>query len=141
MQGFGLLSAAGAKDALALGPWTSYTPTLTQGVSVSLSANTSTYVQIGKIVVAFINITASSAGTASNEIQVSLPVTAANSTGSIGSFRYFDAGTAHYVGTCELVSTSVVAMYRDNSSSTLGSGGPTVASTDFIHMTIVYMAA
>jgi hypothetical protein len=65
--------------------WTSWTPTVTQGVSMSLSANTSKYLKIGSVVFVRCAITFSSTGTVANNIVLTLPavLTCASSFGFV----------------------------------------------------------
>ncbi len=58
---------------------TDFTPTCTQGVSVTVTNNNSKYVQIGKLVVCLIRFAAGSSGTIASAIEIGgLPVASAN---------------------------------------------------------------
>lgn len=134
----GLISGSGTS----LGAWAAWTPTVTQGVGITLTSNNSKYMQIGKLVVGTVYVSFSSAGTASSTITISVPpVTPASgySGGSIGNFRYFDSGTAHYVGTATLSGTTLINLYRDNTGGALTS--PTIASGDSLLIMFMYEAA
>lgn len=64
-------------DVLAkLGVWSTYTPTWTQSATITKTVTRSEYVQLGKIVTGVVSLSATSAGTASNAILITNPVTA-----------------------------------------------------------------
>jgi hypothetical protein len=74
--------------ALQIGPWTTYTPTVTatSGAFTTLVTNAS-FCQIGKTVHLAISIGITTAGTASGGINVTLPVTAKTGSIAVGSGR------------------------------------------------------
>jgi hypothetical protein len=58
------------------GVWTTYTPILSQTVTVSTSTTTGRYVRFGSLVIVRVRLIASSSGTAGGIITASLPITA-----------------------------------------------------------------
>jgi hypothetical protein len=82
-----------------LGPWNTYTPTLTQnGAAVAKTVNYAKYIQIGKTVFGNVTIAATAAGTLNTNINSSLPVTPVTASLVIGSFWYLTAGNVRYEG-------------------------------------------
>lgn len=124
--------------------WTSYTPTLTQSATLTKTINYAKYQRVGRLIFMTVNLAITSAGTAGNAILVGLPVTAASSSGIIGSFRYFDSGSAIYVGTASADggSTSVTRLFAPSSSAAFGiNPAVTAASGDTVEVSITYEAA
>ncbi len=60
------------------GTYTSWTPTVTQSGSVTVTVNFAKYIKIGKFVSGYANLTVTGTGTALNNIVISVPLTAAN---------------------------------------------------------------
>ena len=68
-----VLSAA---DLNAIGTWTAYTPTVTQGATTfTLSVNESRYTEINDVVIVSVRVTLSGTGVAGNFLLFTLPVT------------------------------------------------------------------
>ena len=61
------------------GAWTSWTPTVTQSGSVTVTNTRSRYARWGRKIEVTISLSVTGSGTSSNQITVSLPVTAAAS--------------------------------------------------------------
>jgi hypothetical protein len=128
--------------------FTSWAPTLTQGVAVTFTNNDSKYLRIGKLVVAYTSITASSSGTAGQTVTLgfgaggtALP-TARASTSIFGSYRFLDAGATNYVGTVIGNTTTAVIFYKDADGNPLGpTGGVQVTTNDVMSALLVYEAA
>ena len=80
-------------DVLAkLGAWTSYTPTVTQGVAVSKTVTYAKYVKLGRTVIGNMLLAITSSGTVSTQITVTTPVTAAQAGNiAIGQAYFYDA--------------------------------------------------
>lgn len=124
--------------------WTAFTPTLTQSATLTKTVNYAKYQRVGRTIFCVINLAITSAGTAGNAILVGLPVTAASSSGIVGVFRYFDSGSAIYVGTASADggSTSVTRLFAPSSTAAFGiNPAVTAASGDTVEVSITYEAA
>ena len=123
--------------------WTSYTPTITQGATLSKTVNYAKYKQFGKILYVNIALTITSTGTAGNRIRVSLPLPIIDSNVTVlGSGYYFDAGTAHYSGTAIIYDVNTVELYTHASANAFGaSPGVTAVNNDVIAFNLVYEVA
>jgi hypothetical protein len=87
----GALTVAGINGVDQTAAWTTYTPTITaQAGTPAATSATGRYRQIGKTVIAEMDVTITSAGTASGAVNVSLPLTAA-------AFRYAGFGFEYAV--------------------------------------------
>lgn len=75
------ITTAGTWDATFLGlapsAWSTWTPTITQGVAVTKTVTYGKYIQIGKLVVAICNLAITSNGSVGSAILLSYPVTPA----------------------------------------------------------------
>ena len=82
-------------DVLAkLGAWATYTPTWTQSATIAKTVTRSEYKQIGKTVTGVLSLAATSAGTASNAILITTPVTAKwASNAPVGAGYHYDGST------------------------------------------------
>lgn len=123
--------------------WTPYTPTLTQGATVTKTVTRAVSTKVGRTVTVQYSLVATSAGTAANLVMVGLPeATAAD--GQIGVAYILDANTnVRYVLTAYTFGT---AMIFQNDASTGGnsfgvSPAITLASGDQIAGAITYEAA
>jgi len=123
--------------------WTSYTPTITQGVTLSKTVNYAKYKQIGKTLYVNISMTITSGGTAGNRIRTSLPIPVISADVVVlGSGYYFDAGTAHYPGTAIIYDVNTVELYTHASANAIGaSPGVTAANNDVMAYNLVYEIA
>lgn len=128
--------------------WTSYTPTLTQGVGLAKTVNYAKYVQIRKTVFLQVVMTATGAGLGGT-ITVScpsglVPVTASD-TRALGDFLIKDTGTAWYSGTAMAYATSpvTIAGLAYGSNNNMGANTPvfTVAVGDVISISVQYEVA
>ena len=124
------------------GAWTTWTPAVTQGVSVTTTNTRSRFARYGRLIIATFNLTATSAGTGGSGITVSLPVTAASASSVNGSGIIRDTGTSNYGGSWEGITTGTIAMIGDGRSTYVG-GDPNLAlaNTDTLNGYIVYEAA
>lgn len=76
-------SSTGFWELTQIGPaWTSWTPTLKQGVSTNIAKtiNYAKYLTIGKLVICEVRIAPTAAGTAGSDVQLTVPVAEATST-------------------------------------------------------------
>lgn len=101
-------------------PWTGYTPTWTQGATITNTIAEADYAQDGRTITAAVNLTATSAGTANNPIIINLPVPARVAGGTKGSFAFQDASTGNiYAGSALLISTTTMAFVGSAAATTL----------------------
>lgn len=125
------------------GGWTSYTPTWTQSATITFTTNYSKYVRLGKTVIWVFELTATSAGTASNAMQLTLPVTAVGLSGVAGEFRFLDSAVGYTTGHLRGNSTTVIEGWKSLSADPWGAGAgePTVAANDVWSGFVIYEAA
>lgn len=125
--------------------WTDYSPTLSQGVTVTYTKNYAKYVQIGKFVWVNAYLSATSSGTSGSIIAVTLPVTAATSTPmQVGSGSlYRSAATTFYSCSVILGSTTSVWFVNDASGANVVGTNPSyqMVSNDAVRISLFYEAA
>jgi len=127
--------------------WTSYTPTVTQGVAVTNTPVYAKYAQVNKIVLVQVILALTSAGTAASVISVSLPNTPiVNSLfGVAGSAMFYDLSASKpYVLYPVLTNAPRVVQFWDNTSSGNffgNSPGITSANGDVVTFSIMYEVA
>jgi hypothetical protein len=131
-----------------LGAWTSYTPTVTQSGAVTKTVTVGSYIKIGRLVIFSLDLAITGTGTASNNVIVSLPVTAAAANQIVGSGIIFDSSASTvYAGVAHLNSTSSFGLW---SASTDGSPSQflglrvftaALASGDAIRVSGMYQSA
>lgn len=130
----------------AFGAFTPWTVGITQGATTpSFTNQGSTYQQIGKLVIASCNVTATSAGSAGNDIIISSLPVAPKLSGqfvTVGAATYFRTGVTPYVGSAIPVSSTNVKFVMNNGTGGyLGNAnGPSfaVANGDVISFLLVY---
>jgi len=128
-----------AADLNAIGIWTSYNATVSQGgSSVSLSTNAGYYIQINELVIARFFLSANATGSA-NDLIVSLPVnTGSNSSVMMGPASVFDASVgSQTIGTWFRNSASTIDMSVEPS----GRYDTALGSGDVIRGVIMYEVA
>jgi hypothetical protein len=130
--------------------WTSYTPTVTQGVGVTATVVTARYTEVNKVVFVQVFLTFTSSGTASNQIIISAPVTSSaaatdgNFGGAVGAGGFFKSATT--------VETNVTVNLRNTTTFWFNANGtavnvlgvtPTfnIVNTDFCFFQATYEAA
>jgi len=120
----------------------SFTPTLTQSGSVSTSSATGRYIKVGKWVVAQCSVTASSAGTAGNQIIIGgLPVAQSNDAFPHCVGRYLNAaGNSNYLLVGEFATTTSMILYSGGAATGRFGVNPvvTIASGDIISLILIY---
>lgn len=117
-----------------------YTPALTQGVSVGFgTANEARYIRTGATVEAWVSVTATGAGTSGQQISLSLPVTpSGNYVGSvIGEFVWKRTGLDWVAGAALLDSSSKANFVASTFSGAFG-GTFALASGDVFRMHVRY---
>ena len=124
------------------GAWTSWTPTVTQSGSVTVTNTRSRYARYGRMIVAEFDLQATASGSAGSGVLVSLPVTAASVSSVNGVGSILDGGTGYYVGVWQAFSTTTVQLIAHAQTGAVG-GTPSfaLASGDFIRGTVTYEAA
>ena len=124
----------------------SYTPTFTQGATISKTVNIARYWQFNKMIVGQVSVTATSSGTAGSRILVGLPLTSNSSAEFVvGSFG-FVGGASHYgnkVGSGYLQSTTTVGGFMQDGTSNWFGVNPSfqILSGDAISITFMYEVA
>ena len=130
--------------------WTSYTPTLIQGVAVTNTIQYAKYTQVNKLVFVSVALKCTSAGTPNAVITISLPITAATGGGDfgtpIGAGGFFDlSALAQYSGSVGQNGTTQMWMFSNQAS---GGGSlfgqfpaVTCANGDNVFFNAIYQAA
>lgn len=151
-------SGAGQGGPLAVTPammaatvWTTFTPTLTQGVGITITVTYAAYLLLGKLAVVQMRLACTSAGTASNLIGVGgIPAAiapkrtdAVSAVAPAGVFQFLDASVGYYVGVANFSGATTLQLYTG-----AGAGSPlgiapatTVANTDVLGLQLCYEVA
>lgn len=137
-----------------MGAWTTYTPGLSQSVTVTKTVNHARYMQVGKTVMGSVYMTATSAGTGGLTMRSSFPVTPIasiyNNTQSfgatIGSGGFYKAsGTVQYNFSVQCIGggSDSLAFYANGTGGSLFGQYPAlaIASGDHIFFNFTYEAA
>jgi len=129
------------------GAWTSYTPTLRQGVSTNITKTVTyaAYVKIGRLAIVQVRLDATGAGTAGSNVEVTLPsavvpVGASGNAGTFGFGQIYDVSTGtNYAATVRAVSTTAVSFNGDWSGTAYWGNTPNlaVANGDQFHFAYV----
>jgi hypothetical protein len=126
----------------AVNAWTSFTPTLSQGVSTNISKTVTyaKYAQLGKVVFCNIRLSITGTGTAGSGILVSLPLASATGNIIIGAGGYFDASVNNYTGWAFCSGTLNVGLVTHTNGDNLVGVNPNfaVASGDIVNLHLVY---
>ncbi len=128
-------------NALGGGGWQDYTPVVTQGVEVAVTVNYARWVQQGKTVDVQLEVEATGAGTASQTIQISVPLPFKSSLPFVGVGSVYDASAAtHRYGFVRSATSTTVWMSDVNVSSgqVIGQSGVTLASGDAVALGCSY---
>lgn len=129
-------------DAVGMGGWTTYTPTMTQSGTVTATASRAKYVQIGKTVFVSVGLDVTGSGTGGNAIEVTLPVNFTAARGCVGSFYYFDTGSTIYTGTVVGEGTNKVRFYVSGNGNPMGvNPNFAAANTDVLVFAVSYEVA
>ena len=122
--------------------WVDYTPTLTQGVTVTKTIASARYCQIQKLVIVNVDLTVTSAGTNNIGINVGLPINVLNTNGSYGAGFVYDASlNALYHSTINGESSSTIQFLYQTGSPVGQNPTFPLASGDVIRFTIAYEVA
>lgn len=140
MRAFALWAGTGSTSSPA--SWQSFSATLTQSGSVSMSTNSCKYAGFGDMVVVIGKLIANAAGTATNDIVVSgLPVgIVADRLSGIALFQ--DASTGNnYISGCFMSTTTSFRQYSSGTTAALGNTGSlfvhAIASGDALWFTLI----
>ena len=134
------------------GAWTTFSPTLTQSTSVTLTTATGRYLHFGYVCHLHIFLNPSGTGTAGNDMIIgNIPAAIAPRTsgaiaggdfdGDIGVGTYHDSGSALYLLHCYFASSSTLRLQHSAEISGANFGAApavTVAAGDSLSLTIVY---
>ena len=104
-----------ADDLNAIGTWTTYVPTLSQGGNRSATVNSASYCQINKMCIVNVDLTCTTTGGVGS-IAVSLPINTALTSGApaFGSGFFFDTSATDFIlVTAIRASNSTVNFYKD----------------------------
>jgi hypothetical protein len=130
-----------------VGGWTSFTPQIDQGVTnIAKTVNYSKWVRgPRRTIIWTFHLTLTAAGTAGSPVTVTLPVTAANAFGCIGSSMVFDASAQNNYP-CTLApstTTKVAFQYVTTGINAAWGQSPSIAlaSSDDLRGSITYEAA
>lgn len=135
-------------DLFETGAWTSWTPTVTQTGSVTVTNTRSVYARYGRTIHFSMVVTVTGSGTGSSVVQTSLPVTAAGGSARVlsGAGRIYDLSTTtSFQGLPYLVTTTTLRLLPAavSSSTYLGAADFTagLAAGDVIEIAGIYEAA
>ena len=122
--------------------WVDYTPTLTQGVTVTKTIQSAKYCQIQKLVIVNVALNVTSAGTNNVGIYVGLPINLLSTDGCYGSGFVYDQNLNALYHSAVNGASSNTIQFLYGTGSPVGSN-PTfaLASGDIIRFTIAYEVA
>ncbi len=129
------------------GAWTSWTPTVTQSGSVTVTNTRSRYARYGRTIIYTARLKVTGSGTGANAVIISAPVTAASSLELCGTGVIYDSSaTTYYPGIAQLTTTSTIWLFDTRTSTSapiLGTVGFTagLANNDEIYVAGSYEAA
>jgi hypothetical protein len=128
--------------------WESYTPTISQGATLTKTIGYAKYTRINKLVIVHVMCTITSAGTAGSVYVCTLPITAANADapyfGCNGSATFYDASAAQpYVWGVHLGASSQINFVGITAGGNYAGNVPnvTAANGDTLSFIISYEAA
>ena len=126
--------------------WTDFSPTFSQGATITYTKRRTRYLQIGKLVIAQVSVDFTSAGTAGNVLSMTLPVTvvSVSNWNLVGSFLFYDLSVpSRYTGNLLLFDSSS-AFLQHGGTTTNGALGTnpvvTVANGDQFSCSLMYEA-
>jgi hypothetical protein len=133
-----LLYYSGAAWVIITEPRQTWTPTITQGSAVAGTVNRGWYRRSNGLFEARLKWTSTAAGTASNPITVTTPLTMLDAADAGGSWNFTDTGTTAYAGSVHPNSTTAVFLHDGAVNAAQFGQGPavTIASTDVLYVTL-----
>ncbi len=130
------------------GAWNTWTPTVTQSGSVTVTVTRATYFRAGRLIEFHASLAVTGSGTSSNAILMSLPVTAASSGHPINGSGYVSDSSAgfNYPGLAYLNSSTTVGLVSTAVGGGIGLLGSVsftagLASGDSVFISGTYQAA
>ena len=126
--------------------YATYTPVWTQGTTITHTKNWAQYTVFGKLVIASIKLTSTTAGTATNTIKVTLPVNASANNQSLGTAVFANSGAsgsarfALYDTSTTMVFSGPISGSDPMGVNTFGTS-TTIASGNIFYCTLTYEAA
>lgn len=133
-----------------VGAWTTFTPTMTQSASLTVTVTYAAYLLIGKLAVVQMRLAITSAGTASNNILVgSIPAaiapkrTDASAISVAGTFLYFDASAPLiYQGGAAFNASTTLTLLTTGVANAFGlTPAVTAANGDLVSLALAYEVA
>jgi hypothetical protein len=125
------------------GDWSSWTPTLSQGGSVTNSAGDCVFTRSGRLIVVTGYVGSTGTGTASNAIIVgtNLPLPAA--TGVVGFAEFFNSGDQYYIASVAMNASTGNLTFASHGGNNLFGINPNVqlSSGDGFNLVLSYRAA
>jgi hypothetical protein len=124
----------------------SYTPTLTQGVTVTKTIISAKYWQLNKLVIGTVNLSITSSGTTATAVQIGLPIAANASTQLIIGSYLVIGGASHYgnkVGSALIYSSTTIGGFVDGGTSNWFGVNPAfqLLNGDSVYATFAYEVA
>ena len=124
----------------------SYTPTLTQGVTVTKTIISAKYWQLNKLVIGTVNLSITSSGTTATAVQIGLPIAANASTQLIIGSYLVIGGASHYgnkVGSSVIYNSTTLGGFVDGGISNWFGTNPAfqLLNGDSIYATFAYEVA
>ena len=124
----------------------SYTPTLSQGVTVTKTIISAKYWQFQKLVIGTVNLSITSNGTNATAVQIGLPITANASTQLVIGTYLVIGGASHYgnkVGSALVYSSTTIGGFVDGGTSNWFGVAPAyqLLNGDSIYATFAYEVA
>lgn len=92
-----------------MGAWTAYTPTFTEGVTITKTVGYARYMRVGRMVQGAFYMTATSAGTGSVNVQIGLPVAIFASSPNnlcLGAAYFSASGGANLIGSLGVLTST-----------------------------------
>ena len=122
--------------------WVDFTPTLTQGVTVTKTTAQARYCQIQKTVIGQLVLNVTSAGTAGQFVLVGVPITAKATLGmSVYGYIYDASANTIYNVTGYMYTTTTLAFFYQTGSAFGASPAVTLATSDQISINFSYEIA
>lgn len=139
---FSYLDSAWVQEST-LGGWTTWTPTVTQSNTPTQSVTEARYSRYGRLIIAQAQLTFTGAGTGSNPIAMTYPVTPRTTSAAhvVGTFTYFDSGSTNRVGNAYYNSNTTIYFKYDGFGNAMGNTDFAIANGDALQVALMYEAA